>query len=165
MVGRLLGADQFTGSTSCNLRIRRLFGCWYHRHRQWQPALLRRIDQPEVRMFYGSDIDFQDWLFQSHLTGDLDSGISSDYTYTAAVNMGSASTATINGVAFAAGGNNASTNSGTNLGHNSGFGSHGSDASLVVMEAINLLYKAILELCSIKDSVSEAIVQMGLSQR
>ena len=42
--------------------------------------------------------------------------------------MGSASTATINGVAFAAGGNNASTNSGTNWAITQGFGSHGSDA-------------------------------------
>ena len=42
--------------------------------------------------------------------------------------MGSASTATINGVAFAAGGDNASTNSGTNWAITQGFGSHGSDA-------------------------------------
>ncbi len=56
-------------------------------------------DQPEVRMFYGSDIDFQVGWKQSHLTGDLDSGISSDYNYTAAVNF-HGTNQTINGVTF-----------------------------------------------------------------
>ena len=56
-------------------------------------------DQPEVRMFYGSDIDFQVGWKQSHLTGDLDSGISSDYSYTAAVNFNGTSQ-TVNGVTF-----------------------------------------------------------------
>ena len=56
-------------------------------------------DQPEVRMFYGDDIDFQVGWKQSHLTGDLDSGISSDYTYTAAVNF-HGTNQTVNGVTF-----------------------------------------------------------------
>ena len=70
-------------------------------------------DLPSVRLYYGDDIDFQLGWREAQLTGDTDSGISSSHTYTAAVNVGSASSITINGVSFSASGNNASTNSGT----------------------------------------------------
>ena len=85
-------------------------------------------DQPEVRMFYGSDIDFQVGWKQSHLTGDLDSGISSDYTYSHAINMGSGTNVTVNNVQFTAEGNGGSTNSGTNWSITQGFSNHGGDS-------------------------------------
>ena len=62
-------------------------------------------DQPTVRLFYGDDVDFQLGFREAHLTGDADSGISSNHTYTSKVNVGSASSITINGVSFSAGGN------------------------------------------------------------
>ena len=85
-------------------------------------------DLPSVRLYYGDDIDFQLGWRVAHLTGDPDSGISSSHTYTAAVNVGSASSITINGVSFSASGNNASTNSGTGWTITQGWGAHGSDA-------------------------------------
>ena len=85
-------------------------------------------DLPSMRLYYGDDIDFQLGWREAHLTGDTDSGISSSHTYTAAVNVGSASSITINGVSFSASGNNASTNSGTGWTITQGWGAHGSDA-------------------------------------
>ena len=55
-------------------------------------------------------------------------GISSSHTYTSKVNVGSASSITINGVSFSAGGNSASTNSGTGWAITQGWGNHGTDA-------------------------------------
>jgi hypothetical protein len=85
-------------------------------------------DLPSIRLYYGDDIDFQLGWREAHLTGDTDSGISSSHTYTAAVNVGSALSITINGVSFAASGDNASTNSGTGWTITQGWGAHGSDA-------------------------------------
>jgi hypothetical protein len=85
-------------------------------------------DQPGVRVYYGDDIDFQLGWREAHLTGDADSGISSSHTYTTAVNVGSASSITINGVSFSASGNNNTTNSGTGWAITQGWGGHGSDA-------------------------------------
>ena len=94
-------------------------------------------DQPGVRLYYGDDIDFQLGWREAHLTGDADSGITSDDSYTHAINIGSATNVTVNGVTFTGEGNGASTNSGTNWNITTGFTGHLNDSWMAGQPSYN----------------------------
>ncbi|WP_407680167.1 LamG-like jellyroll fold domain-containing protein, partial [Candidatus Chordibacter forsetii] len=94
-------------------------------------------DQPGVRLYYGDDIDFQLGWREAHLTGDADSGITSDDSYTHAINIGSATNVTVNGVTFTGEGNGGSTNSGTNWNITTGFTGHLNDSWMAGQPSYN----------------------------